>query len=107
MDGHEQIFWGISAIARTLDSFDVGDGDAIWMGFADYRLQSVVFYLRGDRRTGSTSVWIDRHSHSSGPLLGRLEKLFESFDEYLQRYAEDPLFWREKKKQQKKAARKR
>jgi hypothetical protein len=107
MDGHEQLFWGLTTMGNVLDSFDAGDADAIWIGFADFRLQMVVFYLRADRRTGSTSVWIDRHAHSGKPLLSRVEKLVESFDEYLARYAEDPLFWRAspKKKPKKKPAR--
>ena len=93
MDGHEQIFWPIGAIARTLDSFDPGDPQALWVGFADYRLQTTVFFLRADRGTGSTSVWIDQLSRDK-PFPARLVKLAESFDAYLQRYAEDPLFWR-------------
>ena len=42
MDGHEQLFWPLSAITRTLDSFDAGDPDATWLGFADFRLQTAV-----------------------------------------------------------------
>jgi hypothetical protein len=93
MDGHEQIFWPLSAIARTLDSFDPGDPEAVWVGFADFRLQTAVFYLRADRRTGATSVWIDRGPPGK-PLLAKVIKLVDSFDEYLRHYAEDPLFWR-------------
>ena len=97
MDGHEQIFWPLSAITRTLDSFDAGDPDATWLGFADFRLQTAVFYLRADRHTHATSVWIDRGPPGK-PLLKKVEKLTDTFDDYLLRYAEDALFWRKKKR---------
>jgi hypothetical protein len=97
MDGHEQIFWPLSAITRTLESFDAGDPEALWIGFADFRLQMAVFYLRADRQTGAMSVWIDRGPPGK-PLLAKVAKLVDSFDAYLRRYAENPLFWRVQKK---------
>jgi hypothetical protein len=93
MDGHEQIFWPLGAITRTLDSFDAGDPDAVWVGFADFRLQTEVFYLRADRGTGEATVWIDRGPPGK-PLVAKVVKLADSFDAYLERYVEDPLFWR-------------
>jgi hypothetical protein len=51
------------------------------------------------------SVWIDR-GRGGKTLLARVQKLVESFDEYLERYAEDPLFWRSQKKAKKRAMKK-
>jgi hypothetical protein len=105
MEGHEQIFWPLAAITRTLDSFDAGDPEAVWVGFADFRLQTAVFYLRADRRTSGTSVWIDRGPPGK-PLLKKVAKLVDDFDAFLQHYAENPLFWRTKKTTKKRAPKK-
>jgi hypothetical protein len=94
MDGHEQIFWPLSAIENTLKGFDAGDPDAHWIGFADYRLQTSVFYLRICRADGAATVWHD--PVVGGGFPARLESLTDSFDAFLSAYAADPLFWREK-----------
>ena len=82
MDGHEQIFWPISAMGNVLGSFDGSDSAAHWIGFADFRLQTEVFYLRIDRTDGTASVWLDR-----------ARQVTESFDAFLEGYASHPLFW--------------
>jgi len=80
VDGHEQIFWPLSAMKNAY--LDPGDPNATWLGFADFRLQAATLYLRIDRATAATSVWLDRK-----------EPLTATFDDYLTCYAEAPLFW--------------
>ena len=91
-DGHEQIFWPLAAIENTLTSFDAGDPDAHWIGFADHRLQTSVFYLRIGRADGAATVWLD--PVAGGGFPARLEPLTDSFDAFLSAYAADPLFWK-------------
>lgn len=94
MDGHEQIFWPIQAIANVMRTFDPEDPKAIWIGFADFRLRSVVFFLRVDRATKEIDVWSDR-----------TKRIASSFDEMLERYVESPLFWKKPPKRKKRKAR--
>lgn len=81
MDTHEQIFWSLSAMTNAY--FDPGDADATWLGFADFRLQQSTFYLRVERGTGKTTVWLDRK-----------QQVAETFDDFLNAYTRNPLFWR-------------
>jgi hypothetical protein len=94
MDGHEQIFWPLSAIDNVLRSFDAGDPAAHWIGFADFRLQATVFYLRIDRADGAATVWIDRASKKKKPFPSCCVALTDSFDAFLAAYAKKPLFWK-------------
>lgn len=93
MDAHEHIFWPLAAMSSQLKTYDVEDPAARWIGFADFRLQTAVYYLRVDRSDGGDSVWIDAYA-SKEKLPDRMQSIAESFEQFLERYADDPLFWK-------------